>query len=151
MSQGALEMIRRHNPKIDILYYHHGTSMHTKMSEEQWGRMLKSANKGLIGCNKIAFEKSADVFQTKLQADKQFVLLNAVDCPVDLKEKAERRERFRSEIGVKDEFLFCFIGRVCEQKGVLNLIKAYQSLPSQEKVKLVIIGASGTKNHLSKA
>lgn len=58
----------------------------------------------------------------------------------NIQEKIEIRKKYNLK---KNDFVFLFTGRVCEEKGVLQLIEAFKEVASKhENSKLVIVGAS---------
>lgn len=65
--------------------------------------------------------------------------LRHFDITSDLKVEANRaRERFKIE---DDEFVFCFVGRVVRDKGLMELIQAFLKIyNSGTKVKLLLVG-----------
>lgn len=58
----------------------------------------------------------------------------------DTQEKTKIRKKYNLE---KNDFVFLFTGRVCEEKGVLQLIEAFKEVASKhENAKLIIAGSS---------
>lgn len=58
----------------------------------------------------------------------------------NIQEKTKIREKY--DLG-KNDFVFLFTGRVCEEKGVLQLIEAFTEIASKhENAKLLIVGSS---------
>lgn len=70
-----------------------------------------------------------------------FVLKNCVDeTRFNRKITEQEREDLRRQLGFKkDDFLVCYCGRICEEKGVDKLIDAILLTP--ENIKLLIMGS----------
>jgi glycosyltransferase involved in cell wall biosynthesis len=138
---GLVQMLKMVFPKKEIIYYHHGTSLHSKLSESQWMLLINNI-RALFGVNKIALKKANETFISKFEPAKYFNLENAIIF-------SERDQIKISELRHKlkpDEFKFAFTGRICVEKGVLNLLKSYLRVSQvNEKNCLYIIGGAGTK------
>lgn len=79
--------------------------------------------------------------------DNFWVLLNCLTSDnfckkIDLKEKMDIRKEYGFS---EDDFLVMFCGRIVEEKGVRELIKAIKSIDN-DKIKLLIAGESNFKN-----
>ena len=101
---------------------------------------------------KLSLKYSDDVFcvsnyiKEAMEGDrclnaKVSVLLNCIDVEVFAYRKKDR-EQLRARYGVKeDETVYLFAGRLIQEKGVLELIKAFQKVAKvREKVRLFILG-----------
>lgn len=138
VSPGLVQMVKMFNPKAQIVFYHHGTSLHTKLSESQWERMLKNTV-AIFGVNQAAATLANAHFKTKLPAKHYYKIANGVDCV-----KVSKNNQFST-----DSFKILFSGRICKEKGVLELIKAFKILREKEyKIELIIAGHVGTKSGL---
>ena len=77
--------------------------------------------------------------------NKTVTLFNGIDIN-GFKERSSEttRKEMRKRFNIKnDEVVFIFSGRVCEDKGVKELIKAFTELRKKyDKIKLLIVGAS---------
>lgn len=76
---------------------------------------------------------------------KTHVLLNGIDTKKFSQEmEKNEREKLRKKLKIEeDDFVFLYTGRLCEEKGVKELIQAFSNV--QEKIKnakLMIVGAS---------
>ena len=142
VSVGLVNMIKLLLPNRAIIFYHHGTSLHSKYDEIQWSRLLQNT-KGIIGVNKIALQKANEKFKTQLDPSKYFAIPNAIKPVMDI-DFAKHLYRERRE---KDNtFVFAFSGRICIEKGVLNLLHAFKKVYEQNKdVRLIVFGAAGTR------
>lgn len=75
------------------------------------------------------------------------VLANGSICGVDTKKfcpNPDTRKRIRRSYGVKDEdIIFSFMGRINKDKGIFELLEAFNRLSGKYKhIKLVLIGSS---------
>ena len=140
VSVGLVSMIKLLLPRRDVVFYHHGTSLHTKYNEEQW-KLLSTKSKAIFGVNKIAFHKANLAFKNTLESIKYFAIPNAIVAQNTLDEV---KQYYNNRPYEDNTFVFAFSGRICREKGVLNLLKAFQKLYKKNKnVHLVIFGGAG--------
>lgn len=138
VSPGLVQMIKYFNPKCKIVFYHHGTSLHTKLSESQWQRLIKNSV-AIFGVNRAAGDLANVHFNTKLPSTHYFKIANGVDS-------IKVPKNYNTS---KESFQVLFSGRICKEKGVLELIKAYKILKDKKyNVSLIIAGHIGTKRGL---
>jgi glycosyltransferase involved in cell wall biosynthesis len=138
VSTGLVEMIKHFNPSCKVIFYHHGTSLHSKLSESQWQRLLKNTV-AIFGVNQAAADFANAHFKTKLPPHHYFKIANGV-ARIKVSEKYEH---------LRNNFQILFSGRICKEKGVLELIKAYKVLIDKKYgVSLIIAGHVGTKRGL---
>lgn len=143
---GLVEMIKSVFPNKKVIFYHHGTSLHSKLNETQWNTLISNVD-AIIGVNKIAIEKANVTFQEKLEVSKCFQLNNAV-----IPHYLSTNKRVQSK-STKDSKLFhyAFSGRICVEKGVLNLLNSFMKVHKENPdVCLSIIGGAGTKGKYDK-
>lgn len=134
VSTGMVQMIKLFNPNCEIVFYHHGTSLHTKQTAPQWESLLKKTV-AIFGVNQAAADFANAHFKTQLPKHHYFKIGNGVD-------KAEFTASSEPSSGV---FQILFSGRICKEKGVLELIKAYKMLKDKDyTISLVIAGDVGT-------
>lgn len=79
-----------------------------------------------------------------VDSNKIQVLCNATDLELFSKQIAdEERESIRSELGIKkEESLIIYTGRLCEDKGVVQLLCAFENICKRyDTVKLLIVGS----------
>lgn len=151
VGHGLVQMIKKFSPNLPVIYYHHGTSLHSKLTEKQWQRLDKNTV-GLISVNSIAFAKANQKFSHKIPQKKLFTLHNAIS-PFYKREdihraKIQARERLKIPL---DSFVIAYSGRICREKGVLNLIKAFEIVKKKcPQAELLIIGGPGTVRHIEK-
>ena len=77
--------------------------------------------------------------------NKVVTLFNGIDSETFTKQKTlENRKKIREKYNIKDDdIVFIFSGRVCKDKGVKELVKAFINVRNKNKsAKLMIIGAS---------
>ena len=139
VSPGLVQMLSMFCSKVEIVFYHHGTSLHTKLSENQWVRLLKHT-KAIFGVNKTAKIDANRVFKNKISNTKYYSIYNGVKSMV-LKSSNKSKK-----------FTLMYSGRVCKEKGVMFLLKALKLLINKGlEVELIIAGASGTKRGIKQA
>ncbi len=138
---GLVQMIKTIFPKRDVILYHHGTSLHSKLNETQWKALISNC-KAVFGVNIIALKKANNQFANKLNPSKYYNFDNAI-----IQKKAFQSLDNQDGINVNPaEFNFSFSGRVCIEKGVLNLLKAFLIVSKLNKnTRLYIFGGAGTK------
>lgn|GEM_PF-1973031 len=155
VSPGLVSMLRLLAPKVELVFYHHGTSLHTKLSEQQWQRLLTQSPRGIISVNKAAFELANQTFKTQIPADKSFTIYNGISQTYDPATVAQIKNEKRADMGMDaNNFVFIFTGRVCEEKGVLKLLQAFHRLCrelEEKKVQLFIVGGAGGVGLVDKA
>ena len=138
---GLVQMIKMLFPKRDVILYHHGTSLHSKLNETQWTSLITNC-KAIIGVNAIALKKANNLFVTKLDTSKYYNIDNAIIQKNVL-------ECLNSQEGINvitTNFNFAFSGRICIEKGVLNLLNAFLIVhKSNKNSSLYIFGGAGTK------
>ncbi len=148
---GLVKMIKIFAPSQRIIFYHHGTSLHSKMNEAQWIELDKNTV-AIIGVNDIALEKANQEFSYKISPKKYYPLHNAIFPFFPREELTRKKIEAREELKISsDNFMIIYSGRICKEKGVLNLIKAFEIvIKRQTQVDLFIIGGPGTKRHIEK-
>lgn len=140
VSVGLVSMIKLVFPKREVVFYHHGTSLHTKYNEQQWMQLITNC-KAVFGVNKIAFQKANHTFKNKLETSKYFAIPNAIVPQVSLEQAITY---YNNRPYSPETFVFAFSGRICVEKGVLNLLYAFEKVYETNKnVALVIIGGAG--------
>lgn len=75
--------------------------------------------------------------------DKMKVLYNCIDLEVFDIDKKYNTEELKEKYGIKDDdFVFLYTGRVCPEKGILELVKAFKQICDQYKnIKLLVVGS----------
>ena len=75
--------------------------------------------------------------------NKMEVLYNCIDFDVFDVSKEYNTVELRDKYGIKeDEFIFLYTGRVCPEKGILELVKAFKGLcKTYDKIKLLVVGS----------
>lgn len=133
VSPGLVSMLKLYCPDVQIIFYHHGTSLHTKLTEKQWNSLLDNTI-SIFGVNNTAGIKANEVFHKKITYPKYIGIKNAISLP----------HNFIEEPSNEDKFTFLFSGRICPEKGVLNLLKAFKLASDKNKdIKLVVAGGAG--------
>lgn len=75
--------------------------------------------------------------------DKMKVLYNCVDLDVFDANKEYNTKELKTKYNIKeDDFVFMYTGRICPEKGILELIQAFKQMAIEhENVKLLIVGS----------
>lgn len=140
VSVGLVNMIKLLLPNRDVVFFHHGTSLHTKYDEKQWQELIVNC-KAIFGVNDIAFHKANSTLKTQLESSKYFAIPNAIIPIMTLDEVSDN---YKNRTDNPNVFVFAFSGRICIQKGVLNLIIAFHDVYKKNKnVKLIVFGGAG--------
>lgn len=141
VAPGLVMLLKKVFPKKDIIFYHHGTSLHRKLNEEQWQLLLKSTNNRIIGVNKKALTRANEVFKYQMDAENYFNVPNGIQESIVNIEK--------NTVLDAEKFNILFSGRICKEKGVLELIKSYEILFKKNRnVNLIVVGGAGTKRNI---
>lgn len=79
-------------------------------------------------------------------AQKTFTLKNTIDTEHFIRNE-EQRKKIREKYNIKEnQTVFAFCGRISEQKGVLELVQAFNKIAEKSNAILVIIGSSAYLN-----
>lgn len=110
-------------------------------SELKESKDIMNSVDGLICISNYCKRRMEEVLPNK--SEKILVLKNTVDVEqFNLEGKSEARDRIRREIGAEEnQLIISYCGRLVEDKGVLELIRAIKSL-KDKRLKLMIIGSS---------
>jgi glycosyltransferase involved in cell wall biosynthesis len=142
VSVGLVSMIKLFFPNREVVFYHHGTSLHTKYDEQQWQELITNS-KAIFGVNKVALKKANQVFENQLEETRYFGIPNAIIPQVSLE---QANDYYKNRSYDANSFVFAFSGRICIEKGVLNLLHAFKKVYEKNKnVHLVAFGAAGTR------
>jgi len=130
-------------PKAKIIYYHHGSNIHLRLTYEQWKQFERRLD-GLIAVSHAAFQGIKDTFG-EINCP-HWVIHNGVDVKLFNIEQITlfREQNVRIRYGIrKDEFVIVYSGRIVASKGVHLLIHALKIvLKKYENVKLLVLGAA---------
>lgn len=104
-------------------------------------------------CKFIAEKSDKIIFVSKYLMDhfnqvapnnKSYILKNAIDLNQYCQDAIRNIGSLKDKYGVSDEdFIFMYTGRVCKEKGIMELVRSFKSI-SQEcpKAKLMIVGST---------
>lgn len=75
--------------------------------------------------------------------DKMKVLYNCIDLEVFDANKKDKTDELKEKYGIKkNDFVFLYTGRVCPEKGILELVKAFKELSKMyDNIKLLVVGS----------
>ncbi|MEI3320555.1 MAG: glycosyltransferase [Eubacterium sp.] len=71
------------------------------------------------------------------------VLYNCIDLNVFNVNRKYNTEELKNEYGLNsDDFVYLYTGRVCPEKGILELVRAFKRIAKENKnAKLVVVGS----------
>ena len=84
----------------------------------------------------------------EIKKEKVHVLKNCTNIEqFGVKIDEKERNELRKQYGINNkDLLFIFTGRISQEKGVIQLVKAYKKLKERQATKLVIVGSAQTSN-----
>ncbi|MBY0508264.1 MAG: glycosyltransferase family 4 protein [Bryobacteraceae bacterium] len=110
-----------------------------------WYRRALKSFTSLLPVSDYCRQESASYWS--IPADRMRVLYNGVSLQQFTPDSRAAAER-RAAIGLTDEFVLLYVGRVCEQKGTDLLVDAYAQLRAEgRRVRLVVAGPIGQFGH----
>lgn len=133
--------LRRFCPWATLLYYHHGSNMHLRLTEPHWRKFEKVVD-GIISVSQATFDGLVERFGPIHVPT--WVIHNGVDTKLFHPMPEDTRVEVRRHIGVEeDAFVFMYVGRIVRSKGVDLLLDAFASLLLRYPfIRLVIVGSS---------
>ncbi len=126
---------------------HHGTGITNPIPRRSlfhpiFGVIRRTILKHLLNTcrvNIVHNMKAMNSFSTYIK-DKNSILLSAAGINVT-KYKTYNKEEVRKELGLGDETVILFAGRICKSKGIKELIKAFEMVKEQHSsIRLVVAG-----------
>jgi len=133
--------LRRFCPGATLLYYHHGSNMHLRLTESQW-RQFERVVDGIISVSKATFEGLFRQFGPIRVPT--WVIQNGVDTNLFRPMPEDVRLEIRRGLGIEEnDFLFMYVGRIVRSKGLHLLFDAFASLLTRYPfMRLVVVGSS---------
>ena len=129
-----------------VIYTAHGFYFHERMHPvPRYGHLLIEKLLGRM-CTDFLFtvspEDSRTVLAARIIADKKLHCLNSVGVDLGKYDPATIRARSREELGLPSGLpIVVFIGRVVEEKGILDLLHAFEHLHAKGvRVSLLVVG-----------
>ena len=139
-------LLRYFCPQAKILYYHHGSNMHLRLSADEWRTFQKNLD-GLVSVSQAALDGVTNTFGS-IQVP-HWVIHNGVNDNLfrpTLKDTVREQVRAHYQIA-SDDFVFLYAGRIYPTKGIQNLISVFLKLENQyPKAKLLIAGSADKEN-----
>jgi glycosyltransferase involved in cell wall biosynthesis len=130
-------MVRFILPKAKILYYHHGCTMHTKLTSAQWGRLENSCN-GVIAVSQAAFDGLLARYGNINVP--YWVLYNGSSLKLN-ENMAAKRKAIRHKYQLTNKTVFIFCGRMVASKGIIPLVNAFKKLLLlKDSIALLLVG-----------
>lgn len=82
-------------------------------------------------------------FNSVAPNEKMKVLYNCIDLNVFNVNRKYNTEELKNEYGLNsDDFVYLYTGRVCPEKGILELVRAFKRIAKENKnAKLVVVGS----------
>lgn len=126
---------------------HHGTGITNPIPRRSlfhpiFGVIRRTILKHLLNTcrvNIVHNMKAMNSFSTYIK-DKNSILLSAAGINVT-KYKTYNKEEVRKELGLGDETVILFAGRICKSKGIKELIKAFEMVKEQHSsIRLAVAG-----------
>ena len=163
-----LENFRKQNgPRYDLIHSHYWLSGLTGKRLQQWWGIPHVMGFHTLGAVKNAIGIGAGEPDLRINAEKELVrnchriiastlkgkkdlidyydaspeTISVIPCGVNLDLfRPIGRETARCYLGLKEERIILFVGRIIPLKGIDNLLKAMSYLERKEGIKLVVIG-----------
>lgn len=122
--------------RFKTIPYIHSDVFHKDIKNSE--DILKKSHKVIAVSN---FIKNRIIDINEAYKDKIFTVYNSIDFKsLSCSDYKSFRELFRKKYDIKDDdFVYVFSGRISEEKGVLQLVRAFNKIPLINK-KLIIIG-----------
>lgn len=134
------EDIYKHTKKRkDNIIYHMHNDIDGSTKPEYLCRFIADTAKVILPVSQYI----KNHFNAVAPNNKMKVLYNCIDFDVFDVSKDYNTMELRERYGIKeDEFIFLYTGRVCPEKGILELVKAFKELcKTYDKIKLLIVGS----------
>lgn len=129
--------IKKHT-KVPIILYLHNDKLNNETKDS---RKIAEACSGILTVSKYIKDRVLTI-DKKYDLKTEFIL-NGIDTEkFNIQNKEEERKKLRNKYNLKeDDFVFLFTGRIEPNKGILELVKAFNKIQN-EKAKLMILGGS---------
>lgn len=133
-------MAARALPKAKIVFYHHSCKLHIDLDKKRWQRLINSARAGLITINNKAVALAEKKFVQV--PNRHWVIINGVDDTILSAEPLTNDYNREAD----NKFQFLYIGRIHRDKGLTELIDAFEIVlrESTLKARLRIVGSADT-------
>ncbi len=140
VNYSLIYLLRRACPQAKLIYYHHGSNMHLRLSEVEWRKFTKAVD-GIISVSKTAFDKVEESYGP-IEVP-TWVIHNGVDSTLFNPSVRRFRDEVRRRWGLKSEdFVFLYVGRLAKAKGIHFLLEAFsQILKMYPSARLLIVGS----------
>ena len=115
-------------------------------------KVLKKYRQAAVECGGIItvseYIKKRILTVDEIKKEKVHVLKNCTNIEqFGVKIDEKERNELRKQYGINNkDLLFIFTGRISQEKGVIQLVKAYKKLKEKQATKLVIVGSAQTSN-----
>jgi spore coat protein SA len=152
VSYGLVYWLHAALPRTPIVFYHHGSNMHVRLSPEEWRYLSRCASGGIIAVSQAALRQAEARFGPPTAPT--WVIHNGID-PARFHpgvRQAHRRE-IRQRYGISESaFVFLYAGRISRTKGLENLVSAFSELQRDyPQAQLVIAGSAAMENQPDQA
>lgn len=155
----VIKDIEKNNKQYDLVIVENNASLIPPLSKKFHNKVILHLHNDNVNATiqdgKKIYDSCRKVFtvsdyiknrvETLGKENKVVTLFNGIDSETFIRQKTlENRKKIRKKYNIKDDdIVFVFSGRVCKDKGVKELVKAFINVRKRNKSsKLMIIGAS---------
>ena len=129
--------LRKNYIKYKDQYYFH---LHNEILQTFGNKELIQGSKKIIGIseyiNKTVLEKLEKIDKSKMKILKNCIDIERIDNDEFINDEINEKIKLKS-----DDIKIVFVGRICEEKGIKELIEAILNI-NNPKIKLIIVGKS---------
>lgn len=129
--------LRKNYIKYKDKYYFH---LHNEILQTFGNKELIQGSKKIIGIseyiNKTVLEKLEKIDKSKMKILKNCIDIERIDNDEFINDEINEKIKLKS-----DDIKIVFVGRICEEKGIKELIEAILNI-NNPKIKLIIVGKS---------
>ena len=139
--ENSMRIYNTLNRPNDRLIFHLHCDVDSETERPKWiAEKIVNTSYCTLSCSKFV----ANALNNIVKSEKNRVLYNCIDFNVFNLENVDYEfvNRFKIENNIKEnDFCFMLTGRICPEKGVLQLIEAFKKIKKKYKdVKLIIVG-----------
>lgn len=124
----------KNRTNTELIYHMHNDFNECDKTPENYIGIANTASK-VITVSRYIKERCNSVMAT----NKVYVLYNAIDDSLyDFKNTRNLRDKYKIS---EDDIVIGYSGRITEEKGILELIKAIKHIKTKKSIKLLIVGS----------
>ena len=88
--------------------------------------------------------------ELNIDGKKIYVLKNCTDLKPFSSLNSINKDDIKSKFSIgKNDFVLLFIGRICPEKGLLELVKGFNRIKNQDNIKLLIVGSAKSGENIT--